>query len=122
VMYEAHQYWDDDRSGQYLRPELDPVPKENWVRWTPNPAMWDYQSAGGEGVEAYEVEVLRVGELTPIATVPLWKKGYADLVTFCDDPADPTCAHRNYEYRVVATNAIDGSVLEYAPAVSGAYR
>ena len=84
--------------------------------------MWDYQSAAEESGPGYTVELFRVGEMAPIASLPLWKKGFADLVTFCDDPADPTCAHRNYEYRVVATNAIDGSVLEYAPAVSGAYR
>lgn len=122
LLYEAHQYWDEDRTGRYLTPELDPVRDEHWVRWLPNGAMWTYQSAGGDGVEAYDVEVFRAGQLTPIATTPLWKKGHADLATFCTDPADLGCAHRTSEYRIVATNALDGSVMEYAATVSGFHK
>ncbi|MBA3670391.1 MAG: cellulase family glycosylhydrolase [Gemmatimonadaceae bacterium] len=122
TMYEAHQYWDDDRTGQYLRNELDPVPTENWVRWAPNSEMWVEDGAGNGDAPVYTVEVFRVGQATALNELVLWKKGHADVLTFCDTPGSNGCAHRTDEYRLIATNHLDGSALQFAATVSGSYR
>lgn len=118
VMYEAHQYFDANRSGSYAAPDLEPVQEENWVRWTPNVKAWEENSAG-DG--ALSVELYRAGSFRPVGAEPLWRKGIADTPVSPCISGDPSCGHRTYEYRVVLHDARDGSISEFAASISGPY-
>lgn len=120
VMYETHYYPDRDR---YFQPVVtDPAIEENWVRWAPNGATWEAESAGGDGVDVYTLEVFREGCTVPTARRPLWRKGVADAPVYPCDPPQTGCRDRGYAYRVRATNSVDGSVLEYAARTRGSYQ
>ena len=118
VLYEAHQYFDANKSGSYLEPDLEPVQEKHWVRWTPNVKAWEENSSAPG---ALTVELYRAGSFTPIDTEPLWRKGIADApVTPCAE-GSPGCDHATYEYRVVLNDARDGSITEFAASISGSY-
>jgi hypothetical protein len=120
VMYETHYYPDRDR---YFQPVVtDPTIEENWVRWSPNGAMWDAEGAGGDGADVYSIEVFREGCTVPSARRPLWRKGVADAPVRPCDPAEAGCGDGGYAYRVRATNSIDGTVIEYAARIRGSYQ
>jgi hypothetical protein len=122
VMYEAHQYFDDDSSGQYHDPTLSLTAQENFVQWEPNVAMWDIGSALGEGGDVYTVEVYRVGAAAPIGSSPLWKRGASDGPLQSCTQGSSGCAHRTFEYRIIVTDNRDGSRTEYATSISGPYQ
>ena len=118
VMYEAHQYFDANRSGQYVEPDLEPVQEEHWVRWTPNVKAWEENS---EAPGAIGVELYRTDSFTPIDVEPLWRKGIADRPVNPCVAGSAGCGHRTHEYRVVLTDSRDGSITEFAASVSGSY-
>lgn len=122
VMYEAHQYFDDDSSGRYVDPTLSLTAQENWVRWEPNVSMWDIANALGEGGDVYGVEVYRAGLTTPIGSSPLWKRGASDAPVQSCIAGSSGCAHRTFEYRIIVTDNRDGSRTEYATSISGPYQ
>lgn len=122
VIYEAHLYYDRDRTGRYLERELNPVHDGHWVRWDPNPELWRQEDLSGNA-DTYTVRLFRRGELTPVATAPLWWRGITDEPVYpCTPGTDTGCAHRAYEYRVVVTDQRDGSTLEYAAGIQGNYK
>jgi Cellulase (glycosyl hydrolase family 5) len=118
VMYEAHTYWDQDRSGRYATRELAAVTAEHWVRWQANEAMWAAEDGiAGDGVF---VRVFREGEEIPFATVPLWAGGAADGPLHpCQPGSTPGCAWRTHAYRVTATDRLEGTRHEYAASIGG---
>lgn len=118
VRYEAHQYFDANRSGEYVEPVLVAGQQENWVRWIPNGRMWEENSAAPG---ALSVELFRAGNLTAIDTDPLWRKGIADVPVYPCVEGGPSCNHKTYEYRLVVTDSRDGSTFEYATSISGHY-
>lgn len=122
VMYEAHQYFDDDSSGRYVNPALSLTAQENWVQWEPNVAMWDIGDDEGEVGSVYTVEVYRAGVAAPIGSSPLWKRGASDGPLQSCTPGSGGCAHRTFEYRIIATDNRDGSRTEYATSISGPYQ
>ena len=122
VMYEAHQYFDDNGSGSYSAPELSPVNEENWVRWTPNVAMWGADKSGDEGESVHTVEVFRLGAVTAVGSAKVWRTGISDAPVLPCATAGGDCAHKTYEYRVVVTDPRDGASSDFATSISGLYR
>ena len=122
VMYEAHQYFDDDSSGRYVDPTLSLTAQENFVQWDPNVAMWDLASDLGEGGDVYTVEVYRAGTPTPLSSSPLWKQGASDGPVQSCTPGSSGCSHRTFEYRIVVADNRDGSRTEYSASISGPYQ
>lgn len=122
VIYEAHQYFDDNGSGQYNAPELAPVNEENWVRWTPNVAMWAADRSDTEGESVHTVEVFRIGNVTPVGSGKVWRTGLSDAPVLPCALEGGDCAHRTYEYRVVVTDPRDGATNDFATSISGLYR
>ena len=122
VIYEAHQYFDDNGSGQYAQPELTPVNEENWVRWTPNVAMWTADRAETEGESIHDVEVFRVGRVTPVGAAKVWRTGISDAPVLPCTAEGGDCAHKTFEYRVVITDPRDGATNDFATSISGLYR
>jgi hypothetical protein len=118
LRYEAHQYFDANRSGAYTEPVLVPGQMENRVRWTANGRMWEENSAAPG---ALRVELYRAGIITPIDNEPLWRKGIAEVPVFPCTEGSPGCSHKTYEYRIVVTDSRDGAELQYATSISGHY-
>ena len=122
VIYEAHQYFDDNGSGHYTLPELTPVNEENWVRWTPNVAMWAADRSDTEGESIHTVAVFRLGDVMPVGSAKVWRTGLSDAPVEPCTPEGGDCAHRTYEYRVVVTDPRDGTTMNFATSISGLYR
>jgi hypothetical protein len=122
VMYEAHQYFDENGSGFYSLPEVFPIVEENWVRWTPNVAMWAADRSGTEGASVHTVEVFRLGNVTPVGSAKVWRTGISDAPVEPCAPEGGDCVHKTYEYRVVVTDPRDGATSDFATSISGLYR